>query len=331
MPPRKIPYSTAASEFVYGTNAVEAALRCSRRQQYVLYVYQGQDEDLSPEKSTLRKLALSKGIKVKMAFAEWVDVLDEMSQDRPHNGVVLEASPLPQLPVTGFRAVPSIEDTHFRVDMAPQTREELAVNGSDNRIPILSQHRQRYPVTLLLDGIVDTGNLGAIVRSAYFLGVDAIVFAGRNSAPLAPVAIKASAGAAENMTILTVRDEVAFIKQSKANGWRFYAADAPGVGSTLLDPQAPADGSSGPNPSHLSQAPSVIMMGSEASGLAPHIKSHADSIVSIPGSRISSTLGVNSDPARVDSLNVSVAAALLMEIFLRVPVAVSGVPSKRGR
>lgn len=331
MPPTKIPYSTAASEFIYGTNAVEAALRCSRRQQYILYVYQGQDEDLSPEKSTLRKLALSKGIKVKMAFAEWVDVLDEMSQDRPHNGVVLEASPLPQLPVTGFRAVPSIEDTHFRVDMGPQTREELAVNGSDNRIPILAQHRQRYPVTLLLDGIVDTGNLGAIVRSAYFLGIDAIVFAGRNSAPLAPVAIKASAGAAENMTIFTVRDEVAFIKQSKANGWRFYAADAPGLGSTLLDPQAPADGSSGPNPSHLSRAPSVIMMGSEASGLAPHIKSHADSIVSIPGARISSTLGVNSDPARVDSLNVSVAAALLMEIFLRVPVAVSGVPSKRGR
>lgn len=266
-----------------------------------------------------------------MAFAEWADILDEMSQDRPHNGLILEASPLPQLPVTSFRAVSSIEDSHFRVDLDRQTREEAAVNGSDNRIPIFSQHRRRYPVVLLLDGIVDTGNLGGIVRSAYFLGIDALVFAGRNSAPLNPVAIKASAGAAENMTILSVSNEVAFIKQSKANGWRFYAADAPGLGSTLFDPLAPTDGSSGPSFNHLTQAPSVLMMGSEASGLSPHIKSHADSIVSIPGARLERGIGVSSDPARVDSLNVSVAAALLMEMFLRLPVAVSEVPAKGGR
>lgn len=329
-PPKTIPYTTSASEFIYGTNAVEAALRCSRRKLYNLYVYQAVDEELSATKITMRKLALTKGIKIKMAFGEWINLLDAMSEKRPHNGVVLEASPLPRLPVTGFRAVQSIEDDHFRVDLGPQTREEADVNGVDNRVPIHSSHRKRYPVTLLLDGIVDTGNLGAIIRSAYFLGIDAILFAGRTSAPLSPVAIKASAGAAENMTLFHVKNEVDFIKQSKANGWRFYAADAPAVGSTLVDPLGSAGGDSGPDFNSVTQAPTVIMMGSEATGLSSHIKAHADSIVSIPGARLDPHFGASTDPARVDSLNVSVAAALLMEMFVRVPIAISGMPNHSG-
>lgn len=328
--PDKIPYTTSASEFVYGTSAVEAALRCGKRQIYVFYIYHAADETLSPAKVSLRKIAVANGVKVKMAYGKWSSLLDQMSEGRAHNGVVLEVSPLPKLPVTALRAVPSIEEEHFRVDLAPQTREEAAVNGLDNRIPILSQRRKRYPVVLLVDGIVDTGNFGAIIRSAYFLGIDALVFAGRNSAPLSPAAMKASAGAAENMKILTVSNEVAFIKQSKASGWRFYAADAPGLGSKLIDRSSTAE-DSGLDSNFLEQAPSVLMMGSESNGLSSHIKSHADSIVSIPGARLDPHMGVSSDPARVDSLNVSVAAALLMEMFLRVPLALSAVPQKKSR
>lgn len=327
--PKNIPYSTPASEFVYGTNAVEAAIRCGRRRMHVLYIYQAIDEDLSSIKISLRKLAISSGLRVKMAFGRWSDLLDKMSGGRPHNGVVLEVSPLPQLPVTAFRAVESIKQSHFGVDLGRQSREEAEVNGTNNWIKIHSQYRKRYPVVLLLDGIVDTGNLGAIIRSAYFLGIDAIVFAGRNSAPLSPVAMKASAGAAENMTLLTTSNEVAFIKRSKANGWRFYAADAPGLGSTLIDPSSNSTANSELGSNTLGQYPSVIMMGSESNGLSDHIKTHADSVVSIPGARHDPIMGVSSDPARVDSLNVSVAAALLMEMFLRIPMALSEVPPKR--
>ncbi|KAJ5454535.1 uncharacterized protein N7458_005491 [Penicillium daleae] len=324
--PESIPYSSPASEFIYGTSAVEAALRCGRRKLYKLYLYQRAGEDLGPAKVALRKLALSKNIDIKLAFAGWDRLLDKMSAGRPHNGCVLEASPLPKLPVRGLHAVPAISESHFRVELAPQSREEAAVNGTNDHIPILhpsdpssGQQTHRYPVALLLDGVVDSGNIGAIIRSAYYLGIDAIIFAGRQSAPLSPVTIKASAGAAENMTLLHAQNEVDFIKRSKENGWRFYAADAPGPGATYLD-RAMADGETVLPTMH---SPSVIMMGSEASGLNAHIKSHADSIVSIPGARHSAHLGVESDPARIDSLNVSVAAALLMEMFLRTPLAMS--------
>ncbi|KAJ6051202.1 hypothetical protein N7460_001736 [Penicillium canescens] len=309
--PDTIPYTTPASEFIYGTSAVEAALRCSRRQLYKLYIYQAAEEELSAGKVTIRKLALSKNIGVKMAFAGWDRLMDKMSAGRPHNGCILEASPY--------------LNCLFRVELAPQTREEAAVNGTDDRVPIHQppppHEGQRYPVALLLDGVVDPGNMGAIIRSSYFLGIDAIILAGRNSAPLSPVTIKASAGAAENMPILHVRNEVDFIQRSQKNGWRFYAADAPGPGSVYMDAGSGSD-------LPIMTSPSVLMMGSEGSGLSSHIKSHADATVSIPGARHSPVLGVQSDPARIDSLNVSVAAALLMEKFLRTPLAVAETVKK---
>ncbi|KAJ5814790.1 tRNA/rRNA methyltransferase SpoU [Penicillium riverlandense] len=336
--PTSIPYTTPASEFIYGTGAVEAALRCSRRQLYKLYLYQGADEELSPAKIKIRKLALAKDIKIKMAFAKWVQLMDQMSAGRAHNGCILEVSPLPKLPVQSLRSVSAITDTHFRAELAPQTREEAAVNGTSDLIPILhpapstpeEQPRHRFPVMLLLDGVVDSGNVGAIIRSAYYLGIDGIVFAGRNSAPLSPVTIKASAGAAENMTMLYARNEVEFIQRSKENGWRFYAADAPtpGVPITHVD-RLSMDGSQDSNGHPLAGAPSVLMMGSESSGLSAHIKSHADATVTIPGARHSVYLGVESDPARIDSLNVSVAAALLMDMFLQTRLAVSGPVKKQ--
>ncbi|KAJ5349764.1 tRNA/rRNA methyltransferase SpoU [Penicillium brevicompactum] len=332
--PDTIPYTTPASEFIYGTSAVEAALRCSRRQIYKLYVYQGAEEELNAAKVTIRKIALSKNIAVKMAFGGWDRLMDKMSAGRPHNGCILEASPLPKLPVRAFHAVPSISEEYFRAELAPQSREEAAVNGTDDRIPIhhpspppREDQPHRYPVALLLDGVVDPGNMGAIIRSSYFLGIDAIVLAGRNSAPLSPVTIKASAGAAENMPILQVKNEIDFIQRSKENGWRFYAADAPGPDSVYLNHIA-AEGDLGGEKLPVATGPSVVMMGSEGSGLSSHIKSHANATVSIPGARHTPGMGVASDPARIDSLNVSVAAALLMEKFLRTPLAVAETVKK---
>ncbi|EAW10770.1 RNA methyltransferase [Aspergillus clavatus NRRL 1] len=322
--PDFISHATPASQFLYGTSAVEAALRCGRRQMYRLYIYQGDTDELGSNRSKLRKLALSKNIKVKMAYAGWDRLFDQMSSGRPHNGCILDASPLPVLPIKSLCAVPSLDVNEFRVTLAAQSREEALVNSTNDRIEIRHPpNRRRYPVIILLDGIVDKGNLGGIIRSAYYLGIDAIVFAGRNCAPLSPVTIKASAGAAENMPMLKVTNEVDFIQQSKANGWQFYAADAPVLGATYLDN---FDMAMTRNP--LTQAPSVLMLGSEGFGLSPHIKSQADSIVSIPGARAPTEWGTDSDPARVDSLNVSVAAAILMEMFLRMPLAVSEISNK---
>lgn len=362
-PPESIPYTTPASEFIYGTSAVEAALRCTRRKLYKLYIYQGpEEEQINATKLALHKLALTKGVHCKVVYAEWDRVLDKMSEGRPHNGVILEASPLPTLPITGFARVEEVDFddsndskplTHFKVELGPQSREEAAVNGTDNRIAMINPGlRKRYPLVLLLDGILDPGNLGAVIRSAYFLGVDAIAFSGRNSAPMSPVTIKASAGAAENMTLLKVTNNtVDFVRRSQENGWRFYAADAPQAGAETVsesDSDSSSASASAPAPfgvptfNLLREAPTVIMLGSEGTGLSPQLRAQADAVVGIPSARrvvgsaeagatATVEVGVESDLARVDSLNVSVAAALLMQMFLRHPLCMTELPRQESK
>lgn len=351
--PNYIPYTTPMSEFVYGASAVQAAVLSGRRKPHTLYIFDPSESanpkwDL-PEMRTLQKYVSAAGGRVKCTTGKtWSDCLDEMSEGRPHNGVVLEASPLPKVPAVSFQPVNSLPATHFGVNLAAQSEEEAAVNCTDGRLPLTfqkneedntstdNQQNARYPFTLLLDGILDPGNVGAIIRSAYYFGADAIAFSSRNSAPISPVTIKASAGAAENIPLITITNPASFIDTSRANGWRFFAAEPPAPASDTsnntprrsdyINPSA--GGTPVLSPSSLStellKSPCVLMLGGEGSGLTGTLKRKADSFISIPGPRIPES---EIDPAGVDSLNVSVASGLLCEAFLRnFPVERKAVP-----
>ena len=122
-----------------------------------------------------------------------------MSEQRPHNGYVLEASPVPKLPVTELEKVEGSAE-RFDVQLGHQSAEELAINSTFNIHGSLATlqivgRTQRYPFILMLDRIRDPGNLGSIIRSAYFLGVDAVVMIEHGTAPIGPVALKSSASA----------------------------------------------------------------------------------------------------------------------------------------
>lgn len=360
VPPKRIPFSSPSSEFLYGSSAVMAALRCNRRKMYVLYIYESEDEFITRMDSrvhildSVRKFALAAGVKVKNVTGKWVKLLDQMSHGRPHNGVVLEASRLPKLPVEAFEPVLATTATHFSSIVVRQPADEAVVNGTDGRIPrfsythqsnyLVQEPEKRFPFVLVLEGITDQGNLGAILRSAYYFGVDAVVLT-RNTAPVSAVAIKASAGAAENLPLLSVTNPTAFVDRSRAAGWRFFAADAPASESddtaAVDEPdQQPAEPPSSSWPSsaqhqpsvsppldpsspalplralagHLKTSPCALMLGSEDRGLAPKLLRRADSTVAIRSALTDSR--AEDDGAAVDSLNVSVAAALLCEAFL---------------
>ena len=93
-----------------------------------------------------------------------------MSDQRPHNGYVLEASPVPKLPVTALEKVGSPSET-YSAQLGHQSAEELAINrifdmhGSLGTLPSVGG-MQRYPFIVMLDRIRDPGNLGSIIRSA---------------------------------------------------------------------------------------------------------------------------------------------------------------------
>ena len=83
---------------------------------------------------------------------------------------------------------------------------------------------KKQPFLVMLDGIQDPRNLGAILRSAYCTGVDGVLLCKKKSAPLSAVALKASAGLAEHLPIRLVASPQAAAEELKTAGYHLYLA-----------------------------------------------------------------------------------------------------------
>ena len=83
--PVSIPYTTPASDFLYGTSVVSAALKFSSRRFYKFYCYSAPDRVNVSQDAAMCKLASSRGVEVKRVQGEWMRVMDKMSTGRPHN------------------------------------------------------------------------------------------------------------------------------------------------------------------------------------------------------------------------------------------------------
>jgi 21S rRNA (GM2251-2'-O)-methyltransferase len=313
--PITIQYTTAASQFLYGKSVVTSALEQNRRKLYRLYIYAGENQQESKEKAAVQRLASSRGVPVTIVPQEDQRLMDKMSQGRPHNGFVLETSPLPQLPITALgELVETPKKLGFHVSLDHQTKEEAQVNG-DNTFIRRSSSVTAKPFVLLLNEILDPGNLGGLLRTASYLGVDAVGITSRNTSNLTPVVLKSAAGAVEEITIFSVASPVKFLEESKKAGWKSYAAIAPPdkklvrkhgskfISSETVEQQSP-----------LSHDPCILVLGNEGFGLSKEIKVVADYELSFPRFVQESC---------VDSLNVSVAAGLLCHAFVRKPMASS--------
>ncbi|KAK7754273.1 hypothetical protein SLS62_003852 [Diatrype stigma] len=315
--PIRIHHTTAVSQFLYGRSVVEAALKNGRRKIYRLYIYSGdarKDVSLSQDVE-LMKLASYKDVKIIKVPRADLRLLNEMSGGRPHNGCVLEASPLPMPPIKCLGVLSQdVEDLNapekpgerwFGVVPTWQSQEEVEINGSMNNI-IYQLPRDRKPFVLLLEGILDPGNLGAILRSAAFLGVNGVAISKDLSAGLTAVALKASAGASESLTLFSVRNTTDFLHRSKEAGWLVYAA-VPSTSRSRGNSHMNVDRLESYDP--LATRPTILVVGSEGEGLTQKVRRAADMQVSIP-----SPAGLYST---VDSLNVSVATGILCAAFMK--------------
>jgi 23S rRNA (guanosine2251-2'-O)-methyltransferase len=137
---------------------------------------------------------------------------------------------------------------------------------------------------LFLDSITDTGNLGAIIRSADQFGVKLVVIPRRKAAVETEAVIRTSSGASAYVTIVEVANLVQALKECRKYGFWIYGADL--FGELLPDIIFPDK--------------SGLVLGSEGSGLSRLVKENCDYLVSIPAA------------GHVDSFNVSVAAGILM-------------------
>jgi 23S rRNA (guanosine2251-2'-O)-methyltransferase len=141
------------------------------------------------------------------------------------------------------------------------------------------------PLLVCLDQVTDSHNLGAVARSAEGAGATGVIVPAHGSARVTPAVSRASAGAVEHLPIAVVPNLARFLTEVKGpNLWVWGAASD---GGTLLW-HADLDGGV------------AFVLGAEGRGLRPLVRRACDGIVSIPLA------------GRIESLNVSVAAALLL-------------------
>jgi 23S rRNA (guanosine2251-2'-O)-methyltransferase len=141
------------------------------------------------------------------------------------------------------------------------------------------------PILVVLDGITDPHNFGAIARSAEGAGAYGLIVPARYSAPVTPVAVKASAGALEHLPVAKVARVSETLKYCRTKGWRIVGTAMPATASFDED---------------VYGGPVLIVIGSEGEGLHPSVQACCDVLVEIPMA------------GKVQSLNASVAAGIVL-------------------
>ena len=227
-------------------------------------------EEMLKKKPSFARLLVSKSGKrredlINEAKRQAIDVLsvsseklDELSGAADHRGMVLELEEKKERPIS-FKDILSGDDS-----------EEALV--------------------LILDGITDPQNLGAVLRSSDLFELDLVILPKRRSAKEGQTVAKTSAGASSYVSVDYVPNLNRAILDLKQAGFWIYGADARGE-----------------NVSELSFGKRLcLVMGSEGKGLSRLVRENCDKMVRIPSG------------GHIDSFNVSVACGILLHEVRRI-------------
>jgi 23S rRNA (guanosine2251-2'-O)-methyltransferase len=195
-----------------------------------------------------------------------------------------------------LRAEPWLRDGGVRVQRKPERELNAEAGTADHQGVLARVEPYRYadayelaagPVPLIacLDSVTDPRNLGAVIRSAEGAGASGVVLPEHRAARVTASVCRASAGAVEHLPVAVVTNLARYLGEVKGQRLWVWAADS-GAEKTMWD----ADLSGG----------IALVFGAEGKGLRPLVRRACDDTVGIPLE------------GRVESLNVSVAAALLL-------------------
>ncbi|KAF7203562.1 rRNA methyltransferase 1, mitochondrial [Nothobranchius furzeri] len=251
-----------AQEVIFGVAPCFLALTQRRRHAYRLFV---KDGETSQRASVLKvcEEANQRGVQINRVSKK---DLDRMSSGGVHQGVCLCVSPL----------------SYIALDSEAKQRDTSA------------------PLWLVLERIQDPMNLGAILRSAYFLGVDKVISSLRHSCPLSPVVSKASSGVMEVMGVYAHENLEEMLRLKVVQGWQVVGTVGAGTEVSHI-PVVPCS-------DFQMSAPTVLLMGGESEGLSPKLLSLCQTLLTIPAGR-------DLSPG-IESLNVSVATGILLHSLL---------------
>ena len=199
----------------------------------------------NPRLQRIIELARSRGVPVRFESAE---VINQKASTAPHQEVIAETSPI-----------------HYAdLEAILQTEPRLL---------------------LLVDGVEDPHNLGALLRTAEAVGVGGVLIPERRSCTVTPAVVKSSAGAAMHLKISRIGNVVQALEKLKEQGFWVVGLDMQGENCVdEIDVSLPL----------------AVVVGGEHRGVRRLVRKHCDLLVSLPMK------------GQVSSLNLSVAAAVLL-------------------
>src|SRR5436190_6339637 len=171
--------------------------------------------------------------------------------------------------------------------------ERLAESGAHQGVIALGAARKYAEIEtvaesnliVVLDGVEDPHNLGAIIRTAHAAGAGAVVIPERRAAGLTDVVAKAAAGALEHLPVVRVGNINRALDDVKDRGFTVYGVDERGA----VDYDQVAY-----------RAPAALVFGGEGKGIHDMVRKRCDAVLRIPMS------------GKISSLNVSVAAGIVL-------------------
>jgi 23S rRNA (guanosine2251-2'-O)-methyltransferase len=140
-------------------------------------------------------------------------------------------------------------------------------------------------LVVVLDGVEDPHNLGAIIRTAHAAGAASVIIPERRAVGLTDVVAKAAAGALEYLPVVRVTNLNRAVESLKERGFWIYGLDERGAQDYDRVDYA---------------SPTALVLGGEGGGLHEHVRKHCDLLVRIPMA------------GKISSLNVSVAAGVVL-------------------
>lgn len=157
--------------------------------------------------------------------------------------------------------------------------------GAAHRYADLQSVGEEARLLVVLDGVEDPHNFGAIIRSAHAAGADAVIVPERRAAPLTETVARAAAGALEYIPVIRVGNVKSALERLKERRFWIYGLDERGdriYTGVAFDDRA------------------AIVLGGEGKGLHQSVRAHCDVLLRIPMA------------GAVSSLNVSVAAGVVL-------------------
>jgi len=232
-------------EILYGLHAVREALKAENRPLQRLLVLR-----TDKQYTDVVQLARSRRIPI---HVQPLASLDRLVPNGRHQGVVAFASA-----------------------KAYQTEDSILVGAA---------HRHEPPLLIILDGVEDPHNLGAVLRTAEGAGVHGVFIPERRAVGLTSAVAKASAGAIDHIPVARVTNMSRSIESLKAAGvWIYGVTPSASKVFTEIDLRGPVG----------------LVLGGEGMGIRPGVLQHCDDCIRIPLR------------GRVASLNVSAAAAIVL-------------------